>query len=204
MLKSRFRERFKGVHIEIGLLFSRVGISPNAWTALSLAPAALGFAALYGRNLPLALLLFAVSGFIDIIDGNVARVTKSVSNLGAFLDGIIDRYVEFALYLGILFYLEGTEQVLLPNGIWVCLLVFGAMMPAFITAYADHRKVIEDEEKLRNLGGFIERFERLSLLYAGMALGILNPVYLTYTVILTAILSNITAVERIYRVISAK
>jgi archaetidylinositol phosphate synthase len=203
MLKSRFRERFKWAHVQIGLFFSGFGFSPNTWTALSLAPAILGFAALWSHNLPLGLILFAASGFMDIIDGNVARVTKSVSNLGAFLDGVIDRYVEFSLYVGLLFYLEGTPEVLLPHSLWLMGLFFGALMPSFITAYADHRNVISDPEKLKNMGGLLERFERLLILYAGMLLGIANPVWLTYTVIFTAFAANLTAIQRIYYVIRA-
>jgi archaetidylinositol phosphate synthase len=203
MLKSKYVQRFRWIHIRIGLLFSKVGLSPNMWTALSLAPAILGFASLYYHQLAPAILLFALSGFIDIIDGNVARVTKSVSNLGAFLDGVIDRYVEFIMYLGLWLYLEHTPNVLLPHSIWLLMLVFGAMMPSFIIAYADHRNVISDPEKLRNIGGFLERFERLALIYIGMFLGLFNPVLLVYTVILTVLLANLTAFQRIINVIRA-
>ena len=204
MLKSTFRNRLNHVHVRIGILFSKVGLSPNGWTALSLAPALFGFIALYMHNLLLGLALFVISAFMDIIDGNVARVTKSVSNLGAFLDGVVDRYVEFSLYIGLWFYLENTQQVLLPHSLWLLLLVFGAMMPSFITAYADHRNVIADPEKLKNIGGILERFERLLLLYDGMLLGLLNPILLAYTIILTALLANFTALQRIYFVISRK
>jgi archaetidylinositol phosphate synthase len=204
MLKSKFRERCEGIHIRVGLLFSKAGISANTWTFLSLVPAALGFISLFFHSLPAALVLFAASGFIDIIDGNVARVTKSVSNLGAFLDGVIDRYVEFLLYLGLWLYLEHAEVVLLPIGIWMLLLLFGALMPSFVTAYADHRNVITDPEKLKNIGGFLERFERLGLLYIGMFLGIFSPILLVYTIILTVILTNLTAIQRIFNVIRSK
>ncbi|MFH1055657.1 MAG: CDP-alcohol phosphatidyltransferase family protein [Candidatus Altiarchaeota archaeon] len=204
MLKSRFRERMEGTHVRIGIMFSKLGLSPNAWTWLSLAPAVFGFISLYNHMLLPGLILFVTSAFMDIIDGNVARVTKSVSNLGAFLDGVIDRYVEFSLYLGLWFYLGETTQLLLPNGLWLFLLLFGALMPSFITAYADHRNVVTSPEKLKNIGGILERFERLLLLYFGMFLGIFNPLWLTYSIILTAVLANITSIQRIYAVIRAK
>jgi archaetidylinositol phosphate synthase len=204
MLKSNFREKCEGVHIRVGLLFSKFGISANTWTLLSLVPAALGFVSLYIHSLPAAIVFFAASGFIDIIDGNVARVTKSVSNLGAFLDGVIDRYVEFLLYLGLWLYLEHTDPVLLPMGVWMLLLLFGALMPSFVTAYADHRNVITDPERLKNIGGFLERFERLGLLYFGMFLGIFSPIMLVYIVILTVFLTNLTTVQRIFNVIRSK
>jgi archaetidylinositol phosphate synthase len=200
MLKSRFRQRLDFIHIRIGLIFSKVGISPNAWTLMSLIPAAVGLLLLWQKMLFWGLVFFAASAFIDIIDGNVARVTKSVSALGAFMDGVIDRYVEFALYLGLAMYLDGVEPVIAPNILWMVLLIFGALMPSFITAYADHRKVVTDEEKLKKIGGYVERFERLSLLYIGMYLGVYNIVHLQYMIILVGVLTNLTALNRIYEV----
>jgi phosphatidylglycerophosphate synthase len=203
MLKAKFSKRTTAMDVHIGILFAKVGISANAWTVLSIVPAILGFFALYEHNLAAGLILFVASAFIDVIDGTVARVTKSVSNLGAFLDGVMDRYVEFLLILGLWLYLEEVPSIFLPNGAWMLLLLFGAMMPSFIRAYADHRNVISDQEKLRNMGGLLERFERLTLIYLGMFLGLFNPLMLVYVIILTVILSNLTALQRIYSVIRA-
>ncbi|MBD3388888.1 MAG: CDP-alcohol phosphatidyltransferase family protein [Candidatus Altiarchaeales archaeon] len=201
MLKASFRDRTRGVDVRIGILFSKLRIPPNVWTVLSLAPALGGFMALYNGSLAWGLLLFFFSAFMDIIDGTVARVTDSVSNLGAFLDGVVDRYVEFTLYLGLYFYLRSTPEVLLSHHLLFLFLLFGALMPSFITAYADHRHVIADPEKLRNIGGLMERFERLGVIYAGMLFGLADPVYLTYAVILVAVLSHLTALQRIFYVI---
>ena len=201
MLKSSYRDNLKWVHVRIGLFFSRFGLTPNMWTLLSLIPAVAGFICLIYDRLALALMSFVVSAFIDIIDGNVARVTKSVSNLGAFADGVMDRYVEFALYLGLYFYLVPVEEVLAPHSFWILLLTFSALMPSFITAYADHRNVVKDDNILKNMGGLVERFERLSILYTGMFLGLFNPLYLVYSIILVVLLSNATAFWRIFKVV---
>ncbi|MBU0762922.1 MAG: CDP-alcohol phosphatidyltransferase family protein [Candidatus Altiarchaeota archaeon] len=201
MLKAKYRESFDFAHIRIGMFFSKFGLTPNGWTILSLLPAFIGLVFLYKQMLLWGLVFFVASAFIDIVDGNVARVTKSVSNLGAFIDGVIDRYVEFALYIGLWFYLRNGPEVILPVGFWMIFLIFGSLMPSFITAYADHRKVISDEEKLRNIGGFVERFERLALLYIGMFLGIYSVIYLVYAVILVGLLSNLTALHRIFEVV---
>lgn len=200
MLKSKYRQRLDNVHIGIGMFFSKLGLTPNTWTALSLIPAFLGFLFLFWKNLAAALVMFLISGFLDIIDGNVARVTKSVTNLGAFMDGVIDRYVEFALYLGLYFYLDGVPEVLGPNAFWLLILVFGALMPSFVTAYADHRQVIQNDEALKNLGGVIERFERLILVCLGMFFGMYQVTYLIYFIILTAVLTNVGAIQRIIAV----
>jgi len=47
------------------------------------------------------------------------------------------------------------------------------------------------------MGGLLERFERLMLLYAGMLLGLFNTEWLMAVVALTALLANLTALQRI-------
>lgn len=154
MLKSYFDT--EKVSVKLGMLFSHVGLSPNTWTVLAILPAVIAFIALaVYHNLFMGFLFFLAAGVIDAIDGAVARVTSRVSALGAFLDGVIDRYVEFLMYLGLLFYLmaESVEFVF-PSCVWIVLLVFGALMPSFMRAYADHRKVVTDPADLRRMGAF--------------------------------------------------
>jgi len=180
------------------MVFSRFGLSPNAWTLLSLVPAIFGFLSLvYGQIIP-ALVFFMVSGFMDVVDGAVARVTGSASNKGAFLDGVVDRYVEILFYMGLLFFVtsQNIPRFLMSHSYWFVLLVFGALMPTFIRSYADHRDVVTEPEDLRRMGGLIERAERMTLLYIGMVAYLLNPIYLTYLVALTATLTNLTAIQR--------
>jgi archaetidylinositol phosphate synthase len=205
MLRSRFDT--EKLSIRLGLLFARFGISPNVWTLLSLLPAVCGFLVLafygkYPENLFAGLFLFVVSGFLDAVDGAVARVTSRVSALGAFLDGVIDRYVEILLYMGLYFFLADTTLSLwLPNTFWISFLIFGALMPTFIRAYADHRKVVTDASALRAMGGLLERAERLTLVYLGMFLGAFDIILLIYILAATSILTNYTALQRLWFVV---
>ena len=200
MLKSKFNT--ERVSVQVGILFSKVGISPNMWTLFGLIPAGLGFLSLYYHNLIYALIFFVISGFIDAIDGAVARVVGRTSNLGAFLDGIIDRYVEIMLYVGLLFY--GLTEFLLPSSFWISALIFGAIMPTYVRAYADHKHIVTEPEDQKKMGGLMERPERLILIYVGMLIGNSNQLWLTYVIILTAVLSNLTALQRIAFVIGHK
>ncbi|MFH0861026.1 MAG: CDP-alcohol phosphatidyltransferase family protein [Candidatus Altiarchaeota archaeon] len=200
MIKSKFETEY--LSIRLGMIFSKLPLSANTWTLFSLVPALLGFLYLIDEKLIPALILFIISGMIDAIDGSVARVTKSVSNLGAFLDGIIDRYVELLLYVGLVIYLGDATIFSTPVTVWVILLVFGSVMPAFVRAYADHKGVVTEPEDQRRMGGLLERFERLVLVYAGMLAGYYNPQYLALSVVIVAVVANITALQRILFVIS--
>jgi phosphatidylglycerophosphate synthase len=157
------------------------------------------------HNLFESFFYFLAAGVIDAIDGAVARVTSRVSAMGAFLDGVIDRYVEFLLYFGLLFYLMAeAPEFIFPSYVWITLLVFGALMPTFIRSYADHRKVVTDPGDLRRMGGILERAERLTLLYIGLLLGLEGPIYLVYVVAAVSILANLTAFQRLWFVVRYK
>lgn len=194
MLKARFKseqtDRLAG-----GL--ASLGLSPNAWTLLSIVPALFGTASLFYGRLGLGLILFSLSAFIDIVDGTVARVTHQATKKGAFIDGIVDRYVELLLYLGLLMYLGSGEYLGVPYEIWFMLLFFGSLMTTFVRAYADHRGLVKGEEQLKKMGGLLERFERLMLLYTGMFLGLFSTEWLVMVVVITVLLANITALQRI-------
>ena len=203
MLRSSFDT--EKLSVKLGMMFARFGISPNTWTLLALLPAVCGFLvvafyAKYPDNLLIALVLFIFSGFLDAVDGAVARVTSRVSALGAFLDGVIDRYVEILIYMGLYFFLVDKKEMLwLPNPFWISFLIFGSLMPTFIRAYADHRKVVTDPSALRAMGGLLERAERLTLIYLGMLLGAYNNVlWLIYILAATSILANYTALQRLW------
>ncbi len=194
MLKAMFKSE-QTDRLAAGL--AALGLSPNAWTLLSLVPALAGMAALVEHRLAWGLVLFSLSAFIDIVDGTVARVTGQASRKGAFLDGIVDRYVEFLLYLGLLIYMGRGEFLGLPYEVWFMLLFFGSLMTTFVRAYADHRGMVKGEEELKRMGGLLERFERLMLLYAGMFLGLFDSQWLMAVVVITAVLANATAFQRI-------
>ena len=42
-----------------------------------------------------------ISGFFDLVDGSVARVTKQTSKRGSFLDSTYDKISESIVYIGI-------------------------------------------------------------------------------------------------------
>jgi len=201
MLKATLRSE-KTDRLAGGL--AAIGLSPNAWTLISLVPALAGLVALVMHQLALGLAMFALSAFIDIVDGTVARVTNQVSDKGAYIDGVVDRYVELMLYLGLLIYIGRGDFLGLPNEVWIVLLIFGGLMTSFVRAYADHRGIVKDPGELKRMGGLLERLERLMLLYFGMFLGLFDIHWLMAVIALTALLANATALQRIRFALRAK
>jgi archaetidylinositol phosphate synthase len=195
MLKARLKPEETDRFVQP---LASLGLDPIGWTVLAALPAAAGFVMLYRHDLLFGLCLFILAGAIDLVDGAVARAMNRVTSLGAFIDGVLDRYVEFLLYLGLMIYLGPILFLSVSMEIWFTLLVFGSLMTSFVRAYADHRGLVKDQQKLKSMGGLLERGERLALIYAGMLLAVfMGQGILELAVAATAILANLTTLQRI-------
>jgi len=184
------RQKLGGISSKIGKTFAKLGLSPNQWTFLTLIPTIVSFYFLVQRDFLLAALFFFISSFMDWIDGSVARVTGKTTKFGAYLDSIMDRYVEFIIALGFLF--AGLPNFYLPIEFWILLYMFGSLMTTYAKAAAKEKDLVDKEIK----GGLIERAERLIILFLGMILAYFGRIYLTYIIVILAILTNITALQR--------
>ena len=104
MVLERYRERFRPRLERLARPFLRR--APNALSALALglAFAGAGVAAAVRWTSPLLFLAVSVlvllSGFFDVVDGEVARATGRTSVVGDFLDHLFDRYADVALVVG--------------------------------------------------------------------------------------------------------
>ncbi len=186
------RERFSKLSIRVGMVFSKVGLSPNQWTLLSFVPAVFSFYFLIQRYFLPAAILFFLSSFIDWIDGSIARVMGKVSKLGAYLDTIMDRYVEAIVLLGLLF--ANLPDFYLPIYAWLFLYLLGSFMTTYAKSAAKEKNLVEGELR----GGLLERAERLIILFFGILLAHLNPIYLTYVIVILAVLTNVSALQRMW------
>jgi phosphatidylglycerophosphate synthase len=95
-------------------------------------------------------LLAAVAQILDGVDGQVARLTDKVSSEGAFLDSVLDRYMDFSLLFGILLHClrysggVGLGGVILSPG-WLIVLTglaaAGCSQVSYATARAESLKL---------------------------------------------------------------
>lgn len=124
-----------------------------------------------------------LSGICDATDGEVARRSGRVTRFGAFLDSVLDRYSEILIFLGIfIYYLKSSAAVLVILGL------SGSLMVSYVRARAE---ALGEECK----SGLLLRPERLALLFVGSLFGAKLFLYFLMAI---AILSNFTAIYRIY------
>jgi len=186
-----YRNSFKKWEKKVGRLFSFLPISPNQYTLISIFFAIFSFYFLIKQNLILAIFFFLIAGFLDFIDGAVARYKNISTKIGAYLDTICDRYVEGILLLGMLFL--PLPKILLPAYVWIFLILFGSLITTYAKAAAKEKELVKQELK----GGLLSRAERIILLIISLILGIFNVSWMTYLLIAIALLTNFTALQRI-------
>ena len=177
----------------IGQRFASTGLSANNWTGLGLAVSILA-ALVYSSNGFLNLsstpwnlaavvggILLLLSGFFDIVDGSVARVTRQISKKGAFLDSVFDKVAEVAIFGGIAF---GQ----LADSFW-CLVALGmSLLVSYTRARAESLG-----GKLKGVG-IGERAERLLIIaIIGM---IPAKEAMQWAMIIVSIVAGITLAQR--------
>jgi len=147
------------------------GINPNFLTFLGLVV-----------NFWAAAIIF-FAGFLDMLDGQVARRQNRVTAFGAFYDSTLDRYSDMALYMGLLVYYAVSART--SYVVLAAVATAGSVMVSYTRARAES---LIPTCKV----GFMERPERLVLLILGGAFNRMAPVLWVISVI-----STITVIHRI-------
>ncbi len=181
---ENFRENLNPQLQKLGTVFAATGLSANFWTSVALACAFIS-AIFYGLNFQYALVfggvLLLISGFFDVVDGQVAKVTKK-TNRGAFLDSVFDKIAEVAIFLGIL--IAGYSE-----GYLVLLAITLSLLVSYTRARAESLGV-----KLQGVG-IGERAERLLVI---AIVGIAG--FMDYAILIVIVIAAITLIQRIIAV----
>ncbi len=166
---------------KVGKGFAATGLSPNFWTVVGLV-IALSSAVVYGMGVEFGLIiggiLLLVSGFFDMVDGQVARVTGKTSKKGEYLDSMFDKISEVAIFLGIL--VGGYAEPYL-----VLLAITLSLLVSYARAKSDLINI-----KLQGIG-IGERAERLLVI---AIIGIVG--FMDYAVVIVIIIAGITLIQR--------
>jgi archaetidylinositol phosphate synthase len=186
-LLNRLRRAVEPYINRLGFAAAQTGLPADAWTIIGLtfaALSALSYSQLYFGGF-LGGFLLLVSGIIDVIDGSVARITRTMSLKGAFLDSTLDRMAEVLVFTGIISSGIGNPTVILLS------LSF-SLLVSYVRAKGESLQV-----KVSGIG-LGERAERI-LVLAILSLG----GYTYYGVVVVLILAFITFIHRLIRVVKA-
>ncbi len=194
MAAGRTKRRIRGFLHPVARFVADLGIPPAAITFAGLVLSALAGWALATGHFPSAAILLVFAGICDMIDGAAARAGNRASASGAFLDSTVDRYSEIVVLLGALcYYLYRSPRGPEPL---TAVAIFLALAGSLMVSYARARAEAVDEECEV---GLAERPERMIILIVGALLG---PAVFRVALWVLAILSHVTAAQRVRYVLS--
>ena len=156
-----------------------LNINPNIVTVISPFVALIAAYGYANHMLILGTVAILFSGFLDVVDGAVARFHNRSSKFGAFLDSTMDRFADAIIYIGIIFggYCDWFVGVLA---------IHSAICVSYVRARAESQGVD------CNIG-IAERAVRMIILMVGSLIGYFaGDIYFTYTIYLLVILSYFT------------
>jgi CDP-diacylglycerol--glycerol-3-phosphate 3-phosphatidyltransferase len=169
----------------------RVPVTPNQVTVVGFGLTLVASILAAFGQLRWAGVVLIFAGTCDILDGALARSTRTSYAYGAFLDSTLDRYSEGAIYIGLAAYFVSAGG---PLERWLVLATLAALAGSFLVSYVRARA--------QSLGftcetGIFARPERVVVTVVGLIFG---GVVLYAVIFLLAGLTNLTALQRIREV----
>lgn len=152
-------------------------LKPNHLTLIGLFSGIMAFFLIVRHEIILGAVFVLLSGIFDLLDGLVARTQNMATAFGGFLDSVIDRYVDFLIFLAL--GIHGVDWLV------ISVAMSGALLVSYTRARAE--KIIPKCDV-----GIAERGERMLILFFAMLTGLIYE-----GVVLIAILSHTTALHRI-------
>lgn len=137
----------------------------------------------------LSAVLLLLSGFLDMVDGYVARKQGHQTKIGSFLDSILDRY-------GDSFVLAGLVLADLAEAAWGLAALVGSLLVSYARAKGESLGVAMSSV------GVAERGERMLLISTGLVLAFVfsDSLVIGYAVALLALLTHLTVAQRFIHV----
>jgi archaetidylinositol phosphate synthase len=174
---------------------ARIGITPNAVSVIAFLLAAAAAVCFYlASDDPLLYLLGAVlvflNGWLDLLDGALARELAVDSRAGDLLDHVLDRYADIVIIVGLA---GGLDE-------WV--LGIAAVTGVLMTSYLGTQAQAVNLDRV--YGGLLGRADRLALV--GVTTGVaaflprsLGPFTLVgWLLVVFAVVGHLTALQRFY------
>jgi CDP-diacylglycerol--glycerol-3-phosphate 3-phosphatidyltransferase len=159
MFDGRFRTNIEQGLKPVGANLRKTGISADHLTVLGIVMATAAAITIGAGFLRAGLLLLALAGVPDLLDGAVAKASGTASTRGAFFDSVSDRLSDALLFGGVAWYLQ-TE-----NGGRIALLPYAVFAAAALVSY---QRAKAESLGFDARGGLMERAERFILLGIGL------------------------------------
>ena len=194
MFTDLLQDWARGIARQVAKIFVRTPITPNMLTLFGLVLNGVVAYLLATGNFLVGGIMLVGASLFDMLDGALAKLTDRVSDFGAFLDSVVDRYSEAIVLLGLLLYYYSKPDL---SGLTEIVLIYVILVGSMMISYARARA---GSLGIRNEGGLMARPERIVILAIGLILSSLTPYALPAALWILAIGTQITAIQRIIHV----
>lgn len=187
-------ERFRGAAARFfgppARFFNRHGVSPDTVTAIGTIGVMIGALVCFPLGwLWQGTLIVTVFVVGDMLDGQMAKLSGTASNWGAFLDSTLDRLGDGAIFGGLLLYFAYERQAPTWTAFTLAALVMG-QLTSYVRARAESLGYRAD-------GGLAARADRILIILVPTFLaGLGVPYVLEAAVAFLAVAGCITVVQR--------
>jgi len=164
-----------------------ININPNIVTVIALIVAVIAGIFFYYGELLFALIFVLLNGFLDILDGQIAKKYKRTTKLGDFLDHTADRIADVAILLGITL----SAYVVDVYG-------YALIIATLLTSYLGTQAQALTNKRI--YGGLIGRSDRLILIAIFVILEFIYPGALYDGILVLLLLTIITFIQRFIKI----
>ncbi len=204
-ISQKNRVRYLRIIEPMGNLLARIGVHPHVLSVAGLILSIMAGLVYSTGTFFWAAWVVALAGTCDALDGVLARQTNKNSTFGAFFDSALDRYSDVFILVGLAWYfaggpilLESHEQDIASfQSPWAVVCIIMAIAGSFMVSYTRARA---GALGLDCRVGLMQRPERFTLLIIGSLLGaipVIGMILIKSTLLVLALLSNFTAIQRI-------
>ena len=169
--------------------FISMKITPNVMTLFGMLLSMISGLFYALGHFVIASIVLIIAGISDTFDGQIARKTGNVTKFGAFFDSTVDRFNEFFVLLGIVYFY-------ISNGFnpMYAYIVVGSIFCSLMISYVRARG--------EGLGAYINRglMTRVERVLFIIIISFLPLKIFNYMIILFLLLNLVTVIERIIRI----
>lgn len=188
MTYSVLKEKARRVLDPLVMLFAKLHIHPSALTVTGFVLSCLAAYLFAFDFFRWAGVVLIIASLFDAIDGAVARKNDQVTEFGGFLDSTMDRFSEFAVFLGIFIHYIRISH-------WF--LVFVTLFALFGSSMVSYTRARAEGLGITCAVGFFDRTLRITIIVIGALLG---RFIFGYFLLLLAAFTQFTVVQRVVHV----
>ena len=168
---SRYINRKISIRITRTIVKYKIPLSPNQVSIISFVLGLIS-ALLYVLGMPIpAAIMVQASSIIDGVDGELARLLGLTSRVGAFLDAILDRFVDIAIIASLTYYVSTLGIIEAKLLVVVSMLALsGDLLVSYIHARGEASLGVHPS-RIGIIPNFSSRDVRLFIIFVGTLIG---------------------------------